>query len=175
MILKLFTHIPLSIDFSRSPVLSQDGGDLCNAIDRMLELIVFTPKGSFIADPEFGFEYWNHEFSNINIREFNNNYLGMVSNSGKVNEISRKRCEQSLKESILNYEPRLIQPEIRVELYANVRRNRRNLSSKYEMRIAVTGSIDDGLGVMMPYEKIISFMVEPIARNRSQNNSMSNQ
>lgn len=38
------------------------------------------------------------------------------------------------------------------------------MPSKYEMRILITGFLDDGLGIMRPYEKRISFMVEPIAK-----------
>lgn len=159
-----FSHIPLSINFSSSPILEQESGDIEKSIDSILDLIVFTPKGSFIADPDFGFEYWNHEFSNINIREFNNNYLGMVSNVKSLNEISRKQCENSLRESIICYEPRLHQPDVRVELYINNKKSRKSMPSKYEMRILITGSLDDGLGIMRPYEKRISFMVEPIAK-----------
>lgn len=159
-----FSHIPLSIDFSCSPILEQESGDIEKSIDSILDLIVFTPRGSFIADPDFGFEYWNHEFSNINVREFNNNYLGMVSNVKTLNEISRKQCENSLKESIICYVPRLRQPEVRIELDLNKKKGRKSLPSKYEMRILITGFLDDGLGITRSYEKRISFMVEPIAR-----------
>lgn len=159
-----FSHIPLSINFSSSPILEQESGDIEKSIDSILDLIVFTPKGSFIADPDFGFEYWNHEFSNINVREFNNNYLGMVSNVKSLNEISRKQCENSLRESIICYEPRLHQPDVKVELDINNKKSRKSMPSKYEMRILITGSLDDGLGIMRPYEKRISFMVEPIAK-----------
>jgi len=159
-----YSHIPLSIDFSKSPVLEQESGDIEKSIDSILDLIVFTPKGAFLADPDFGFEYWNHEFSNINVREFNNNYLGMVSNVKSLNDISRKQCENSLKESIICYEPRLQQPDVRVELDINNKKGHKSMPSKYEMRILITGSLDDGLGIMRPYEKRISFMVEPIAK-----------
>lgn len=159
-----FTRIPLSINFSGSPILEQESGDIEKSIDSLLDLIVFTPKGTFIADPDFGFEYWNHEFSNINVREFNNNYLGMVSNAGTYNDISRKQCELSLKESILSYEPRLRQPDVRVELEMNSKKSRKPMPSKYEMRILISGLLDDGLGIMRPYEKRISFMVEPIVK-----------
>lgn len=159
-----YSHIPLSIDFSKSPILEQETGDIEKSIDNILDLIVFTPKGAFIADPDFGFEYWNHEFANINVREFNNNYLGMVSNVKTLNEISRKQCENSLKESILCYEPRLHQPDVKVELDINNKKSRKSMPSKYEMKIMITGSLDDGLGIMRPYEKRISFMVEPIAK-----------
>lgn len=159
-----FAHIPLSIDFSCCPVLERESGDIEKSIDSILDLIVFTPRGSFIADPDFGFEYWNHEFSNINVREFNNNYLGMVSNVKTLNEISRKQCENSLKESIICYASRLRQPEVRIELDLNKKKGRKSIPSKYEMRILITGSLDDGLGITRPYERRISFMVEPIAR-----------
>jgi len=159
-----FSHIPLSLDFSKTPIVEQESGDIEESIDCILDLIVFTPKGSFIADPDFGFEYWNHEFSNVNVREFNNNYLGMVSNIRSLNEISRKQCENSLKESILCYEPRLQQPDVRVELDINIKKSRKSMPSKYEMRILITGSLDDGLGITRPYEKRISFMVEPVAK-----------
>lgn len=159
-----FSRIPLSINFSKTPVLEQEDGDIEKSIDSLLDLIVFTPKEAFIADLDFGFEYWNHEFSNINVREFNNNYLGMVSNEGSYNEISRKQCETSLKESILSYEPRLRQPEVRVEIEINNKKGRKTMPSKYEMRILITGLLDNGLGIMRRYEKRISFMVEPVAK-----------
>lgn len=159
-----FIGVPLSVSLEPTPSLEKEEGELEKSIDSILELIVFTPKGAFSADPEFGFEYWNHEFSNIDIREFNNNYIGMMSNSQSVNDISRKQCESSLRESIQAYEPRLHQPDVRVEMDLNRKTLRGKTPSKYEMRILITGSIDDGLGVMRPYEKRISFMVEPIAR-----------
>lgn len=159
-----FIHIPLSIDFSKYPTLEQEAGDLESSIDNILDLIVFTPKGAFIADPDFGFEYWNHEFANINVREFNSNYMGMVPNAGAPDEISRRECEASLKESILTYEPRLQQPEVRVELDINDKKSRKSMPSKYEMKIHINGWLDDGLGVTRPYEKRISFMVEPTAK-----------
>lgn len=162
-----FSHIPLSLDFSKNPIVEQDSGDIEKSIGSMLDLIVFTPKGSFNADPDFGFEYWNHEFSNVNVREFNNNYLGMVSNIQSVNDISRKQCESSLRESILSYEPRLRQPEVRIELDVNNKKSRKSTPSKYEMRVLITGALDDGLGITRPYEKRFSFMVEPIAKKMS--------
>jgi len=162
-----FTHIPLSINFAASPIIEQEAGDIESSISNILDLIVFTPKGSFAADPEFGFEYWNHEFSNINVREFNNNYLGMVSDIRSLNDISREQCETGLKESIMTYEPRLQQPDVKVELDVNGKKSRRNLQSRYEMRIHITGLLDDGLGVTHPFEKRISFLVEPVAKKMS--------
>lgn len=162
-----YTAIPLSINLSQSPQLEHDSGDLDSCINNILELIVFTPKGTFSADPEFGFEYWNHEFSNINVREFNNSYMGMVSDSQLLNDVSRRQCECSLRESIIAYEPRLLDPEVKIELEINNKIRTRKSQSKYEMRILINGSIDVGLGIARPFEKRISFMVEPTAKKIS--------
>lgn len=162
-----FISIPLLINLFPSPKLNKENGDIKSCIDNILDLIVFTPKGTFAADPEFGFEYWNHEFSNINVREFNNSYMGMVSDSQTLNDVSREQCEKSLKESILSYEPRLLNPEVKIELEINDKVKKRKSQSKYEMRIMINGSIDDGLGIVKPFEKRISFMVEPTAKKIS--------
>ncbi len=159
-----YTSIPLSINVSDSYSLEKESGELENCINNILDLIVFTPKGTFSADPEFGFEYWNHEFSNINVREFNNSYMGMMADAQSLNDVSRKQCELSLKESIIAYEPRLINPEVKIELEINDKVRKRKSQSKYEMRILISGSIDDGLGIVRPFEKKISFMVEPTAK-----------
>ena len=42
--------------------------DRIKMLDNLVDLIIFTPRGSFDADPDFGFEYWNHEYSNIHYR-----------------------------------------------------------------------------------------------------------
>lgn len=150
---------------SDSPSLEKESGELESCINSILDLIVFTPKGTFCADPEFGFEYWNHEFSNINVREFNNSYIGMVESDQTLNDVSRKQCEISLKDSIIAYEPRLINPEVKIELEINDKIRKRKSQSKYEMKIMISGSIDDGLGILKPFEKRISFMIEPTVKN----------
>lgn len=162
-----YTSIPLSINMTSPPALEKESGELENCINRILDLIVFTPKGTFSADPEFGFEYWNHEFSNINVREFNNSYMGMVADSQSLNDVSRRQCELSLKESIMAYEPRLINPEVKIELEINDKIRKKKSQSKYEMKILIIGSIDDGLGIVRPFEKRVSFMVEPTAKKIS--------
>lgn len=162
-----YTSIPLAINVSDSYSLEKENGELEHCIDNILDLIVFTPKGTFIADPEFGFEYWNHEFSNINVREFNNSYMGLMADTKSLNDISRKQCELSLKESIIEYEPRLINPDVKIELEINDKVRKKKSQSKYEMRILISGSIDDGLGIARPFEKRISFMVEPTAKKIS--------
>ena len=122
-----FTAIPLSISFSPHTGLEREKGGIEECIDRLLELIVFTPKGSFSADPEFGFEYWNHEFSNLDVREFNNSYLDLMGAARRPGGITRRKCEASLRDTIAAYEPRLRAPEVKVELDVNTRDVRHHL------------------------------------------------
>lgn len=155
--------IPLDIKDSKPSALGTFRGAIEDCIDRTIDMIVFTPKGSFEADPDFGFEYWNHEFSNLNVREFNNSYPGQIpAISGRPAEVTRIDCEQSLRNSIMTYEPSLENPEVKVELDINtIAPSFHKAQPKYQMHILITGSIDDGLGVTRLYEKRISFMVEP--------------
>lgn len=162
-----YTFIPLSVNLSAAEVLERGNGELEQCINNVLDLIVFTPKGTFSADPEFGFEYWNHEFSNVNVREFNNSYIGMMGDAHPLNDVSRRQCELSLKESIIEYEPRLINPEVQIELEINDKIRMKRSQSKYEMKIIISGFIDDGLGIARPFEKRISFMVEPTVKKIS--------
>lgn len=159
--MKPFIAIPLSYTSSIPYELKWEEGEIENSINAILDLIIFSPKGSFSADPEFGFEYWNHEFSNLDVREFNNSYIGLMSDTKSMNDITRKQCELSLRQSILEYEPRLLSPDVKVELEINEKVRRSRSQSKYEMKITINGSIDDGLGVERPFEKKVSFMVEP--------------
>ena len=73
-----FVNTPIEFINNESSVfLNREIDDKKLMLDNLVELIVFTPKGSFSADPDFGFEYWNHEYSNIHYRDFNNNHTGM--------------------------------------------------------------------------------------------------
>ena len=72
--------------------------DRIKVLDNLVELIVFTPRGSFEADPDFGFEYWNHEYSNVHYREFNNSQTGRGAR-GIQNEVTKKECEDSTPKS----------------------------------------------------------------------------
>lgn len=162
-----YIDMPLCVQDVGSGVLTRSRASVDKNIEDMLDLIVFTPKGSFSADPDFGFEYWNHEFSNVDVRRFNDSYLEGSHDASSVDGISRKQCERSLVESIIAYEPRLQSPGVKIELDVNGSPRRRKVQPKYEMRIIISGSIDDGLGICRPYEKKISFMVEPVIRNSS--------
>lgn len=135
-------------------------------IDNLVELIVFTPKGSFLADPEFGFEYWNHEYANIHYRSFN--YGQTVSTSdGRYREISKSECQESIRRSLATYEPDLKDVNISIELDAapNERRGGKKMLSKHVVKIVVEGAIENGPGTYSPYKKEVVFLMEPTIKN----------
>jgi len=143
--------------------------DRITMLDNLVELIVFTPRGSFESDPDFGFEYWNHEFSNVHYREFNTNQSGLAMQGGLKNEVTRKECEESIRISLATYEPMLKQVTVSIQLDSAVakQRRKRRIASKYEVNVIVEGKLDDGLGTMQPYHKSVVFLVEPtVRRNR---------
>lgn len=134
-------------------------------IDDFIELIVFSPKGSFIADDDFGFEYWNHEYSNVHFRSFNHGQNGTYSN-GLYNEVTLKECKESIEKSLSIYEPQLKQVNVSIELGSikTEKESNHKLLSKYEVAIIITGVLDDGLGTIAPYKKEISFLMEPTVK-----------
>lgn len=150
--------IPVPIPFSRdgdSVVIERNQGDRVEMIDNLLELIVFTPKGTFTADPDFGFEYWNHEYSNIHYGDFNSGVDG-----------TKKECQESVKKSLEMYEPCLKNVAVSIELRPiDIDRQRRKVISRYEISVRVTGSLDSGLGIPTLYDKAISFYMEPTVKH----------
>lgn len=134
-------------------------------IDNFIELIVFSPKGSFIADDDFGFEYWNHEYSNVHFKSFNHGQNGTYSN-GLYNEVTLKECKESIEKSLHIYEPQLKQVNVSIELGSikTVIESNHKLLSKYEVTIVIIGVLDDGLGTIAPYKKEISFLMEPTVK-----------
>ena len=133
--------------------------------DNLVELVVFTPRGSFEADPDFGFEYWNHEFSNVNYREFNNDYYG-VSSEGRYNEITKKECQDSIIQSLAVYAPQLKRVTVSVEMtiVGSEKQDQKKVPSKYMITVIVEGDIDYGLGTTVSYRKDVQFMIEPTAK-----------
>ena len=86
--------------------------------------------------------------------------------NGLYNEITRKECQDSVKKSLEVYEHQLKQIDVSIELrpidYNTIIRDK--LSSKYEIVVVVTGMLDDGLGTFIPYNKNISFLMEPTVK-----------
>ena len=136
-------------------------------LDNLVELIVFTPRGSFVGDPDFGFEYWNHEYSNVHYREFNNEQTGM-SSAGLYNEITKKECQESIRQSLSTYAPLLKQVAVSMELNSAEaeKQRKKKVPSKYIVTIKVNGIIDDGLGTTCQYEKSVMFLMEPAKKYR---------
>ena len=135
-------------------------------LDNLVELIVFTPKGSFSADPDFGFEYWNHEYSNIHYRDFNNNHTG-IGLYDLCNDVTRKECQESIKESLETYEPQLKHINVSIELDSiddNKQSKAKKIFSKYQVSVRVVGVLDDGLGMVRKYEKKVIFFMEPTVK-----------
>ena len=125
--------------------------DRIKMLDNLVDLIIFTPRGSFDADPDFGFEYWNHEYSNIHYREFNSEHTG-YSGNGLNDEVTKEECKKSICQSLESYEPEV------------EKQRRKKVLSKYVVTISVEGIIDDGLGTTTPYKKDVVFLMEPIAK-----------
>ena len=134
-------------------------------MDNLVELIAFTSRGSFNADPDFGLEYWNHEYSNVSDTQFNNN------NSGRdefYKESTKERCEASIAESLIAYAPKKLKVrdiKVTMNLKDDILENNRNkVQSHHEVVIFVTAKLDDGMGTTCDYNREVSFMVEPTTR-----------
>lgn len=139
--------------------------DRIKMLDNLVDLIIFTPRGSFDADPDFGFEYWNHEYSNIHYREFNSEHTG-YSGNGLNDEVTKEECKKSICQSLESYEPQLKDVNVSIEINAAEveKQRRKKVLSKYVVTISVEGIIDDGLGTTTPYKKDVVFLMEPTAK-----------
>lgn len=159
-----FISTPLVFQQNGASIL-RDIDDHIRMLDNLVELIVFTPRGSFAADPDFGFEYWNHEYSNVHYREFNNSQLGKLT-KGLQNEVTKKECEDSILNSLATYEPMLknVTVSIVLDTAENKQIRRKKTASKYEVNVVVEGQLDDGLGTLQPYRKSVVFLVEPTVK-----------
>ncbi len=161
-----FIKTPITFE-EDSQTIARNLADHIAKIDNFIELIVFTPRGSFTADDEFGFEYWNHEYSNIHCRDFNNgqNEASINVNAGYY-EVTLRECKESIENSLRIYEPQLKQIRVFIELNSVTKESaiHRKLLSKYEVVIKVTGMLDSGLGTFTPYRKEIRFLMEPTVK-----------
>lgn len=158
-------YISTPLDFTsqgRQTLLVRDINDRVRLLDNLIELIVFTPRGSFAADPDFGFEYWNHEYSNVQYRAFNNDQMTMVTKN-MVNEITREECHESVRRSLATYAPQLknVVVDMKLEATDSDRLSHLKLKSKYVVSIRVEGRMDDGAGTTAHYEKKVNFLIEP--------------
>ena len=138
-------------------------------LDNLIELIVFTPRGSFLADPEFGFEYWNHEYSNIQYRTFNSGQSGMLAGP-MGQDVTKSECQESIKKSLLTYAPQLknVNVEVQLDTAFNKEQQRKGkVQSKHLVSINIEGEIDSGISTSQ-YKKKVEFLMEPTAKRRVQ-------
>ena len=143
--------------------LERDLDNRIKMLDNLIELIAFTPRGSFDADPDFGNEFWNHEYSNIHYLEFNNDHSGSAN---CYNDVTKKECQDSIRHSLLTYYPELKNVNISIDLQSasSSLQGRRKVLSKYSVKITIEGVVNDGLGTSRDYRKDVVFLVEPTAK-----------
>ena len=145
--------------------IARDLEERISMLDRLVELIVYTPRGSFSADPDFGFEYWNHEFSNVNDALFNNNSTGKDEYN---KEGAKARCQESVRQSLMSYAPDLKDVEVSMVLDApdTDSRGRQKVFSRHIVTVEVTGKLDNGLGTYVDYYRPVEFFMEPTSKRR---------
>lgn len=165
-------YIDTPLSYDPAPHIVRDLQTEIQRLDNLVELIVFTPRGAFNADPDFGFENWNHEYSSISLRDYNNNQS--ARNTGSIaelrNEMSRRESQESICRTLAIYEPMLKQVEVSIELNNAAKSrisSRRKMQSKYEVSVIVSGVLDSGLGTSTPYRKVVTFLMEPTLRSRT--------
>ena len=161
-----FSSTPLSfVTSDKNITIVRDIEEHISMLDNLVDLIVFTPRGSFEADPDFGFEYWNHEFSNINYREFNNDY-NSTSSEGLYNEITKKECQDSIRQSLAVYAPQLKNVNVAIEMNiaSSDKQEQKKVLSKYLITVIVEAVIDYGMSTTVAYKKDVKFLIEPTAK-----------
>lgn len=161
-----FISTPLAYhDSPNEPLIKRNLESEVELLDNLIELIAFTPRGSFLADPDFGFEYWNHEYSNIQYRTFNSGQ-GMLLGSKIGQEVTKLECQDNIRQSLQTYAPQLKKVEVAVELNAaqySERQSKKKVQSKHIVSIIVEGDLDNGIGTSR-YKKKIEFLMEPSAK-----------
>lgn len=161
-----FISSPLTYQSSPSDLIIQRNiKSEIEQLDNLIELIAFTPRGSFLADPEFGFEYWNHEYSNIQYRTFNSGQGGLLGDK-TGQEVTKLECQESIRQSLQTYAPQLTKVNVTVELNAAQYTDRgqtRKAQSKHLISIIVEGEFDNGIGTSK-YKKKVEFLMEPTAK-----------
>lgn len=159
------SYISTPVTYTGSTLcLVRDITNIVTMLDNLVELIVFTARGSFAGDPDFGFEYWNHEFTNVHQREFNASQMRGLA--GAMSEVTKAECEDSVRESLATYMPMLKNVTVNIVLEAawDQGAHRKKIPSKYQLNVVVDGTLDDGLGTRRPYRKIVTFYVEPVVK-----------
>lgn len=145
--------------------LSRPYDDPVAMMDNLVEMIVLTPKGTFNADPDFGFEYWDPIYADVSPLQYN---VGS-DNDGYSRQYVKDKCEAGIVECIINYAPLCLKvSDVFVEM--SLKNNMvklmgpRKVYSHREVSVTVTAKIDDGIGTLRDYYREITFMMEPVFR-----------
>lgn len=160
-------YIGTPIDFDDKSLSIQPKRDLqslTTMLDNLIELVAYTPRGSCSADPEFGFEYWNYEYVNIQYDTFNNGQISTLT-EGVHREITKNECQESIKRSLSIYAPQLKNVNVSVKLNpADIEQpHTKKVQSKHLVSIIVKGVIDNGISEE-PYKKEVVFLMEPTTK-----------
>ena len=119
-----------------------DTKTLQTSIDNFLELIVFSPHGSFKADYYFGFVFQNTKFQNTDP----SNQIDTIKINGS--SVNKDNYAYQLKLAIEEYETRM--KNVRVMIYYN--------KDKKQVSIYVTGQYDEDF-TEKTYTKNITFYI----------------
>lgn len=158
--------VPLSFKRSDGSVtIEREVEERLSMMDNLVELVVFTPIGSFRADPDFGLEYWNYEYANISDTQFNTGADRGTDNKQSLKE----QCEASIAESIKTYAPeKLNVKDIMVTMNLNDDaasvHGTHNVYSHHIVVIHVAAKIDNGMDTSFQYTTEITFMMEPATK-----------
>lgn len=160
-------YLKVPLQYEADGFLKRSLDEEVRLLDNLIELIVFTPRGSFTSDPDFGFEYWNYEFANVHLLDFNNGHSASFE-EGNASVITKKACIDSLTESLSIYGSCLKNVDVTMTLKSPEKpfSRGRKAFSKYEVVVTVRGTLDNGLETESKYEKSVQFLVEPIAKKK---------
>lgn len=134
-------------------------------MDNLIEMIALTPKGTFNADPDFGFEYWDPVFADVSAMQYNAvSALDEYSRQGV-----KERCEASIAECVAEYAPACLRVR-NVAVEMNLKDDRmqlighRKVYSHREVEVTISAKLDDGMGTTRDYTRSITFMMEPVLK-----------
>ena len=161
MFYKTPVHIEDNLSFQR------ESESIRESIDTFLELLIFTPRGGFKADYDFGFEFWSNEFQNIVIEDFNQHINESVLVNRRGDSTDQRNCIRNLKKAIEMYEPRLQNVKIEMNLkqkdntQKSYLRNEVEDHTKYDVFLTIRGDIYLGMGNTEGFMKQVTFAVGP--------------
>ena len=159
-----YIKVPLSFQRTEQSVtIERPVNDHVALMDTLVELAVFTPVGSFNADPDFGLEYWNYEYVNISDTQFNDGSYRADFSKSSIKE----QCEASIAESIKAYAPenlKVTDVMVKINLKDDDTHLHGKVYSHHVVVIHVEAKLLNGMGTFSQYTRELAFMVEPTVK-----------